>query len=164
MIDAFKRARARRASRRCIPYYGYARQDRKDQPRVPISAKLVANLLSRRRRRPRPDHGPARRADPGLLRHARRPPLRGARHHRARRRRWASPTSAVVSPDAGGVERARAYAKRLDAPLAIVDKRREQPERGRGASTSSATWRAAPPSSSTTSSTPREPWARWPRP
>ena len=67
MIDAVKRASAG-AITAVIPYYGYARQDRKDKPRVPITAKLVADLMHGRGR-PRPDHGPARRADSGLLRH-----------------------------------------------------------------------------------------------
>jgi ribose-phosphate pyrophosphokinase len=86
MVDAFRRSSAARITA-VVPYYGYARQDRKDKPRVPISAKLVANLLS------------------------------------------ASGTNRVltmVSPDAGGAERARAYAKRLDAELAIIDKRRSE--------------------------------------
>ena len=81
MIDAFRRSSAARITA-VIPYYGYARQDRKDKPRVPISAKLVANLLSRRRRRPGADDGPAQGADPGVLRHPDRPPVRGAGDHR----------------------------------------------------------------------------------
>ena len=70
MIDALKRASAGRITA-VIPYFGYARQDRKTKPRDPISAKLVANLITTRRRRPRADHGPARQPDPGLLRHSR---------------------------------------------------------------------------------------------
>ena len=115
------------ASPRCMPYFGYARQDRKPGPRTPISAKLVANLITQAgadrvltRRSPR-------RADPGLLRYPDRQSVRrpgdGARHQGASRRRR---TLMVVSPDVGGVVRARALAKRLDTPLAIVDKRRER--------------------------------------
>ena len=66
MIDAFRRSSASRITA-VIPYYGYARQDRKDKPRVPISAKLVANLLERGRREPRADDGSAQGADPGVL-------------------------------------------------------------------------------------------------
>jgi ribose-phosphate pyrophosphokinase len=124
MIDALKRASARRITA-VIPYYGYARQDRKAAPRVPISARLVADLLSA----------------VGIHRvltidlHAGQ--IQGffdipVDHL------YASPVLAqfvkkqyvndvvVVSPDAGGVERARAFAKRLDASLAIIDKRRER--------------------------------------
>ena len=77
MLDAFKRSSASRITA-VMPYYGYARQDRKDKPRVPITAKLVADLISARGRRPRPDDGPARRADPGLLQHPGRSPVRRA--------------------------------------------------------------------------------------
>ena len=66
MIDAFRRSSASRITA-VIPYYGYARQDRKDKPRVPISAKLVANLLSAAGRQPGVDDGPAQGADPGVL-------------------------------------------------------------------------------------------------
>ena len=119
MLDAFKRSSAARVTA-VIPYYGYARQDRKDKPRVPITAKLVADLLS--------TAGTDRvltmdlhsRADPGLLQHPRRPPVRGPRDHRLRAAPRSCPKLTVVSPDAGGVERARAYAKRLEATLAIV--------------------------------------------
>jgi ribose-phosphate pyrophosphokinase len=122
MIDAFKRASAWRITA-VIPYYGYARQDRKDKPRVPISAKLVADLLE--------TAGASRALTLDL--HA--PQIQGyfnvpVDHLYAapvlvdyfRNRGLGQLT--VVSPDAGGVERARAFAKRLDAPLAIVDKRR----------------------------------------
>jgi ribose-phosphate pyrophosphokinase len=122
MIDAFKRASAWRVTA-VIPYYAYARQDRKDKPRVPISAKLVADLLE--------TAGATRALTLDL--HA--PQIQGyfnvpVDHLYAapvlvdyfKQRKMKNLT--VVSPDAGGVERARAFAKRLDAPLAIVDKRR----------------------------------------
>ena len=122
MIDAFKRASAWRITA-VLPYYCYARQDRKDKPRVPISAKLVADLLE--------TAGASRALTLDL--HA--PQIQGyfdvpvdhlygspvlIDHFRAMN----LPKLTVVSPDAGGVERARAFAKKLDAPLAIVDKRR----------------------------------------
>ena len=122
MIDAFKRASAWRVTA-VIPYYAYARQDRKDKPRVPISAKLVADLLE--------TAGASRALTLDL--HA--PQIQGyfnvpVDHLYAspvlveylKQRKLHNVT--VVSPDAGGVERARAFAKKLDAPLAIVDKRR----------------------------------------
>jgi ribose-phosphate pyrophosphokinase len=122
MIDAFKRASAWRITA-VIPYYCYARQDRKDKPRVPISAKLVADLLE--------TAGASRALTVDL--HA--PQVQGyftvpVDHLYAqpvlidyfRQKNLSSFT--VVSPDAGGVERARYFAKRMDAPLAIVDKRR----------------------------------------
>jgi ribose-phosphate pyrophosphokinase len=122
MIDAFKRASAWRVTA-VIPYYAYARQDRKDKPRVPISAKLVADLLE--------TAGASRALTLDL--HA--PQIQGyfnvpVDHLYAspvlieyfKQRKMKKVT--VVSPDAGGVERARAFAKKLDAPLAIVDKRR----------------------------------------
>src|SRR5256712_8533503 len=122
MIDAFKRAAARRITA-VIPYYCYARQDRKDKPRVPISAKLVADLLETAgatRALTLDLHAPQIQgyfdvpvdhlfASPVLVEYFRQLDL---------------PDLTVVSPDAGGVERARFFAKRLDAPLAIVDKRR----------------------------------------
>jgi ribose-phosphate pyrophosphokinase len=123
LLDALKRASAKRVTA-VIPYYGYARQDRKVAPRVPISAKLVADLIV--------TAGASRvmtmelhagqiqgffnvpvdnlYANPVLL-----PPIE---------KEVGTMPVAVVSPDAGGVERARAYAKRLDASLAIIDKRR----------------------------------------
>ena len=122
MLDAVKRSSASRVTA-VLPYYGYARQDKKDAPRVPITAKLVADLLS---------HAGADRvltmdlhaaqiqgffntpvdhlfAAPVLLEAIRELDI---------------PNLVIVSPDAGGVERARAIAKRLEADLAIVDKRR----------------------------------------
>jgi ribose-phosphate pyrophosphokinase len=123
MLDAFRRSSAKRTTA-VIPYYGYGRKDRKDRPRVPISAKLVANLIS--------EAG----ADRVLLLDLHAGQIQGffdipADHL------YAAPVLVgyfqslqlsnltVVAPDAGGVERARAYAKRLDAELAIIDKRRD---------------------------------------
>ena len=122
MIDAFRRSSASRITA-VIPYYGYARQDRKDKPRVPISAKLVANLLS------------AAGADRVLTMDLHTAQIQGffdipVDHLFAAPviidycSRLGIPNLTIVSPDAGGAERARAYAKRLDAELAIVDKRR----------------------------------------
>src|SRR5579863_2610299 len=122
MIDAFKRASAWRITA-VIPYYCYARQDRKDKPRVPISAKLVADLLE--------TAGASRALTLDL--HA--PQIQGYFDIPVDHlfgspvlveyfRNLKLPNVTVVSPDAGGVERARFFAKRLDAPLAIVDKRR----------------------------------------
>ncbi len=125
MLDAFKRSSASRITA-VIPYYGYARQDRKDKPRVPISAKLVADLLSTAgtdRILTMDLHASQIQgyfdvpvdhlfAAPVIIEHVLKMKL---------------PDLTVVSPDAGGVERARAYAKRLDAALAIVDKRRDAP-------------------------------------
>ncbi len=123
MLDAFKRASAKRITA-VMPYYGYARQDRKVAPRVPISAKLVADLIT--------TAGASRvltvdlhagqiqgffnvpvdnvYATPVLLQYI--------------RERLGSSEATVIAPDAGGVERARAFAKRIDAGLAIIDKRR----------------------------------------
>jgi len=122
MLDALKRASARRITA-VIPYYGYARQDRKDKPRVPISSKLVADLLTT---------AGAHRAlviDPHTAQ------LQGffnipVDHLFASPvlvdyfKKLNLPNLTVVSPDAGGVERARFFAKKMDAALAIVDKRR----------------------------------------
>ncbi|OCC15362.1 Ribose-phosphate pyrophosphokinase [Dissulfuribacter thermophilus] len=125
MIDALRRASSRRITA-VIPYYGYARQDRKAAPRVPISAKLVADIITT---------AGARRvlavdlhagqiqgffsipvdhlyAAPVLLEHL---------------KKFKEGEIVMVSPDAGGVERTRAFAKRLGAGLAIIDKRRERP-------------------------------------
>jgi ribose-phosphate pyrophosphokinase len=124
MIDALKRSSAERITA-VLPYYGYARQDRKDKPRVPISAKLVAALL---------DTAGANRVLTLDLHAAQ---IQGffdipVDHLFAMPvmidyfRSQGIPKMTVVSPDAGGVERARAFAKRLGAPLAIIDKRREE--------------------------------------
>jgi ribose-phosphate pyrophosphokinase len=124
LIDALKRASAGRITA-VIPYYGYARQDRKVQPRVPISSKLVADLIT---------VAGANRvltvdlhagqiqgffnipvdhlyASPVILDYIKKSNIKDI---------------VIVSPDAGGVERARAFAKRLSASLAIIDKRRER--------------------------------------
>lgn len=122
MIDALKRASARRITA-VIPYFGYARQDRKDKPRVPISSKLVADLLT------------TAGADRALIVDLHAPQLQGffnipVDHLFASPvlvdyfKRANLPNLTVVSPDAGGVERARFFAKKMDSALAIVDKRR----------------------------------------
>ena len=124
MIDAFRRSSAARITA-VVPYYGYARQDRKDKPRVPISAKLVANLLS------------AAGTNRMLTMDLHKAQIQGffdipVDHLFAAPViieylvRVDSPKLTIVSPDAGGAERARAYAKRLDAELAVVDKRRSE--------------------------------------
>jgi len=124
MIDALRRASAKRITA-VIPYYGYARQDRKVQPRVPISAKLVANLLV------------TSGADRVLAMDLHVTQIQGffdipVDHLFAAPvlidyfREKGISDFVVVSPDAGGVERARAFAKRLNAPLAIIDKRRTE--------------------------------------
>ncbi len=122
MIDALKRASAERITA-VLPYYGYARQDRKDRPRVPISAKLIAGLLERAG------------ADRILALDLHAAQIQGFFDIPVDHlfvtpvmieyfEKLALPNRTVVSPDAGGVERARAFAKRLNAPLAIIDKRR----------------------------------------
>ena len=123
MIDALKRASAQRITA-VLPYYGYARQDRKDKPRVPISARLVAALLE------------TAGANRVLTLDLHAPQIQGffdipvdhlfsmpvmIDYFRPR----GVPDLTVVSPDAGGVERARGFAKRMNASLAIIDKRRE---------------------------------------
>ncbi len=124
-IDALKRASADRITA-VLPYYGYARQDRKDKPRVPISARLVAALLE------------TAGADRVLALDLHAAQIQGffdipVDHLFAAPvmidyfRTVHLPDVTVVSPDPGGVERARAFAKRLNVPLAILDKRREQP-------------------------------------
>src|SRR5579862_2117789 len=125
MLDAFWRASARRVTA-VLPYYGYARQDRKDQPRVPITAKLIANIVT--------EAG----ADRALTMDLHAQQIQGffdipVDHLYAfpvianyfRRKKLKNLT--VVSPDVGGIKMARAYAKTLNADLAIVDKRRSGP-------------------------------------
>jgi ribose-phosphate pyrophosphokinase len=126
MIDALKRASADRITA-VIPYYGYARQDRKVVPRAPISAKLVADLITQagaNRVMAMDLHAGQIQgffnipvdnlfATPILLEYF--------------RYTFTGTDTVVVSPDSGGVERARAFAKRLEASLAIIDKRREGP-------------------------------------
>ena len=125
MIDALRRASAHRITA-VIPYFGYARQDRKPGPRSPISAKLVANLITRAG------------ADRVLTVDLHAGQIQGffdiptdnlfaaPTMVRDIKERGIADNVMVVSPDVGGVVRARALAKRLDAPLAIVDKRRER--------------------------------------
>jgi ribose-phosphate pyrophosphokinase len=125
MIDALRRASARRITA-VIPYFGYARQDRKPGPRTPISAKLVANMITRAG------------ADRVLTVDLHAGQIQGF-FDIPTDNLFAAPVMVrdikeradlgnlmVVSPDVGGVVRARALAKRIDAPLAIVDKRRER--------------------------------------
>ena len=124
MIHTLKLASAERITA-VLPYYGYARQDRKDQPRVPISAKLIAALLE------------TAGADRVLTLDLHAAQIQGffdipvdhlfatpvlIEHFKSHNPQEVT----VVSPDAGGVERARAFAKRLNSPLAIIDKRREE--------------------------------------
>ncbi len=125
MIDALKRSSAYRITA-VIPYFGYARQDRKDQPRVPITAKLMADLIT------------TAGADRVLTMDLHAGQIQGFFNIPVDHL-YALPVLldyisnhggedlTVVSPDAGGVERARAFAKRLQAQLAIIDKRREGP-------------------------------------
>ncbi len=125
MIDAFKRSSATRITS-VIPYYGYGRQDRKDKPRVPISSKLVADLLT------------AAGTDRILTMDLHAGQIQGffdipVDHLYAMPvlieylKKLEIPNLTLVSPDAGGVERARAFSKRLDADLAVIDKRRTAP-------------------------------------
>ena len=122
MVDAFRRSSAARITA-VIPYYGYARQDRKDKPRVPISAKLVANMLG------------AAGTNRVLTMDLHKAQIQGffdipVDHLFAAPviieylSRLDSPRLTLVAPDAGGAERARAYAKRLGGELAVIDKRR----------------------------------------
>ena len=126
MLDALRRASARRITA-VVPYYGYARQDRKDQPRVPITAKLVANLIT------------TAGADRVLTMDLHAGQIQGffdipldhlfaiTVFEQYVRRKKLKPL-VVVSPDVGGIKMARAYAKRMRAGLAIVDKRRDSPD------------------------------------
>lgn len=126
MIDAFRRSSARRITA-VLPYFGYARQDRRTAGRTPISAKLVANLITRAG------------ADRVLTLDLHAAQIQGffdiptdnlfaapvmARDVKAH---YKLENVMVVSPDVGGVARARSLAKRIDAPLAIIDKRRDRP-------------------------------------
>jgi ribose-phosphate pyrophosphokinase len=125
LIDAVKRSSASRITA-VIPYYGYGRQDRKDQPRVPISAKLIADLIT------------VAGANRILAMDLHAGPIQGFFNIPVDHL-YAMPVLldyikkqnisdlVIVSPDAGGVERARAFAKRLNSALAIIDKRRESP-------------------------------------
>lgn len=127
MIDAARRSSARRITA-VMPYFGYARQDRKDQPRVAITAKLVANLIKKSG------------ADRVLTMDLHASQIQGffdipvdhlysapilVEYFKKR----AIKDLVVLSPDVGGVKMARAYAKRLKAPLAIIDKRRSGPNK-----------------------------------
>lgn len=125
MLDAFKRSSAERVTA-VLPYFGYARQDKKDKPRVPITSKLVADLISKAG------------ADRVLAMDLHAAQIQGffdipVDHLFAAPvildavREMRTPNLTIVSPDAGGVERARAIAKRLEVGLAIVDKRRTKP-------------------------------------
>ena len=122
MMDAARRASARKVTA-VIPYFGYARQDRKDQPRVSITAKLIANLVAKAG------------ADRVITMDLHAPQLQGffdlpvdhlyssvvlGRHFKQRQLK----NLAVASPDVGGIKMARAYAKRLEAELVVIDKRR----------------------------------------
>lgn len=124
-VDAAKRASARKVTV-VIPYFGYARQDRKDQPRVAITSKLVANLIT------------TAGADRVICMDLHAPQIQGffdipvdhlyssvvfVEHLRKQK----IPDLTVVSPDVGGIKMARAYAKRLDADLVLIDKRRPAP-------------------------------------
>uniref|UniRef100_A0A7V4JQ09 Ribose-phosphate pyrophosphokinase n=1 Tax=Thermodesulfobacterium geofontis TaxID=1295609 RepID=A0A7V4JQ09_9BACT len=126
MIDAARRASARRITA-VIPYYGYARQDRKTAPRTPISAKLVANLIvvaGARRVLTMDLHvGQIQGFFDIPVDHLYALPV----FLKYIKENFPSNNIVIVSPDAGGVERAREYAKRLNTGIAIVDKRREKP-------------------------------------
>ena len=127
MLDAFRRASAQRITA-VIPYFGYARQDRKDQPRVPITAKLIANLIT------------SAGADRILTMDLHAGQIQGFFDIPLDHLLAVSvfieyfsqlnlDNKVVVSPDVGGIKMARAYAKRLGAALAIIDKRRVSPEK-----------------------------------
>jgi ribose-phosphate pyrophosphokinase len=123
MLDALSRASASRITA-VMPYFAYARQDRKDRPRVPISSKLVADLLTSAGA----DRVLALELHAGQIQgffdipvdHLYATPVTVAYFRRLRLKNLV-----VVSPDTGGVERARGFAKRMNMPLAIIDKRRE---------------------------------------
>ena len=125
ITDALKRASAKRITA-VIPYFGYARQDRKPGPRTPISAKLVANLITRAGA----DRVLTLDLHAGQIQGFFDIPtdnlFTGPVFVRDIKQHYDVANTVVVSPDVGGVVRARALAKRLDAPLAIVDKRRER--------------------------------------
>src|ERR1043166_7198436 len=125
LIDAAKRASARRVTA-VIPYFGYARQDRKDQPRVSITAKLVANLITKAG------------ADRVITMDLHAPQIQGffdipvdhlysSAVYISFFQKKKIPNLTVVSPDVGGIKMARAFAKRLDADLILIDKRRPRP-------------------------------------
>ncbi len=130
MLDAVKRSSASRVTA-VIPYFGYARQDKKVAPRVPLSAKLVANMITlagANRVITMDLHAGQIQGffdipvdnlfgTPVFLRYV--------------RKNFDNNHLVIVSPDAGGVERARAYAKRIDAGLAIIDKRRDAPNKAK---------------------------------
>ncbi len=130
LIDAITRSSAGRVTA-VVPFYGYARQDRKDQPRVPITAKLVANLLT------------SAGADRVLTIDLHAGQIQGffdipvdhlfaapvLIEHFQKLKRSKKNNMVVVSPDVGGVKMARAFAKRLNVPLGIVEKRRVDPQR-----------------------------------
>jgi len=125
LIDAVRRASCRRVTA-VIPYFGYARQDRKDQPRVPIGAKLMANLITTAgadRVLTIDLHAPQIQGffDIPLDHIYSAPVLLGHFEH------WARENLAVVAPDVGSIKMARSFAKRLEASLAIIDKRRPRP-------------------------------------
>ena len=125
LIDAVRRASCRRVTA-VLPYFGYARQDRKDQPRVPIGARLMANLIT------------TAGADRVLTIDLHAPQIQGffdipldhlysapvlLDHFKDRSRE----NLAVVAPDVGSIKMARSFAKRLEAPLSVIDKRRPRP-------------------------------------
>lgn len=125
MIDAARRASARRINA-VIPYFGYARQDRKDQPRVAITAKLVANIIA--------NAG----ADRVITMDLHAPQVQGffdipvdhlycSQVFMESFKRMKIPNLAIATPDVGGIKMARAYAKRLHADLIVIDKRRPKP-------------------------------------
>jgi ribose-phosphate pyrophosphokinase len=124
MMDALKRASARRITA-VVPYYGYARQDRKVRPRVPITAKLIADLITTAGA----DRLLCMDLHAGQLQGFFNIPVDNLYATRLLleevKRVVAGEEVVIVSPDAGGVERARGYAKRIDSSLAIIDKRRE---------------------------------------